>query len=691
MQEGLGSAVVMMSEASSNNLANENIEKIRQLCRASERRLPFRDVNDVSAAFARETEFLPPSMQWFAEQIETLIVTSEKTDIHVADIRRTAQVFALEAAIEKPGSNWESTLISIASCTPGDKHLLSFDHSAWERAIDIGRALAFLKIFPHPNARVEAVAAAGRRLHSQGFRLSVGENSYTFEEGEIERATARVRSIFAEFGSVNCLINLFGTLRKAYPYDFEMYLPGRISGMGLGIRDASIPFGFAINLAVAAPIPRSAPAEPHRKWKEALELTRDIVAALNVESFSGFAHMGTSTLYAESALRELAMFDHLFGLRQWRLSFTQKFLTDFFASDHEDVFKSKLGWTPADVVALCGAVRVFANSDPKVITIDALRQSGIRKDLLDLMSPHFVHAQNTVNVHYLSPFSATKADLMFKPLIQLGPNHLLFPATSLMGPAFYEATMGALRKFISGPAVDKLQGDGTERVVVGLFWRSNFNPTIAGKKYIDASGEGECDLVFESDTDILLVECKAKALTRGAMAGVQGDALLDFAGGMFAAQTQALRHERILRSVGYIKFTDGSRLEMRGRRITRLSVTLLDQGALQDKMTWAKMFGAMLGASFQATPGYLKSGQVKKLNRILNDLRSEVGKLDAVGQHVNSQRLNAASLNVGQLEVLLDGVADLEQFRKRIAQPVTMMTLNPLLEYHYLHQKGIAP
>jgi len=175
------------------------------------------------------------------------------------------------------------------------------------------------------------------------------------------------------------------------------------------------------------------------------------------------------------------------------------------------------------------------------------------------------------------------------------------------------------------------------------------------------------------------------------MAGVQGDALLDFAGGMFAAQTQALRHERILRSVGYIKFTDGSRLEMRGRRITRLSVTLLDQGALQDKMTWAKMFGAMLGASFQATPGYLKSGQVKKLNRILNDLRSEVGKLDAVGQHVNSQRLNAASLNVGQLEVLLDGVADLEQFRKRIAQPVTMMTLNPLLEYHYLHQKGIAP
>jgi hypothetical protein len=160
---------------------------------------------------------------------------------------------------------------------------------------------------------------------------------------------------------------------------------------------------------------------------------------------------------------------------------------------------------------------------------------------------------------------------------------------------------------------------------------------------------------------------------------------------MFAAQAQALRHERILRSIGHIEFIDGSRLEMRDRRITRLNVTLLDHGALQDKMTLANMFGALLGASFKTTPGYAKSGQVEKLDKTLNDLRSEVEKLQAAGQHVNEQRLNAASLNVGHLEVVLDGVANLQQFRNRVAQPTTMMTLNPLLEYHYLHRKGIAP
>ena len=71
--------------------------------------------------------------------------------------------------------------------------------------------------------------------------------------------------------------------------------------------------------------------------------------------------------------------------------------------------------------------------------------------------------------------------------------------------------------------------------------------------------------------------------------------------------------------------------------------------------------------------------------------RRKSGGSEAVGQPINAQRLNAASLNVGQLEVILDGVANLEQFRNRVAQPTTMMTLNPLLEYHYLHQNGIAP
>jgi hypothetical protein len=466
-----------------------------------------------------------------------------------------------------------------------------------------------------------------------------------------------------------------------------MYLPGRQYGAGLGIREASIPFGFLINLAAGVPFPRSSPTDAISKWKEAIELSHDVVSAMNVEPYSGFAHIGTPTLRLEAALRELALFDHLFQLRQWRLSLTPQFLLEFFAGNHGEVFKERLGWTPPDVANLCRATMHFASPDPNLITVSALRQAGVEQALLDRMLPHFAHADGTVNALYTSPYAAQKADLMFKPFIRFGPNYLLLPAASLMGPAFYEATMFALRQHVSKDAIDALQGNGTERVILSLFRRSGFEPTFIAQKYdLGANGAGDCDLVFESDGDILLVECKAKALTRGSMAGIQGDALLDFAGGVFAAQTQALRHERILRTQGAITFLDGSRLEWKGRRITRLSITLLDHGALQDRMTFRNLLVGLLGAAFQASPGYGKTEQVQKFNVVLDKLRFEVAVLDRIGQSVPALVFNAASLNVGLLEVILNGAADLEQFRKCISTPLTAMTLNPSYEYHHLRE-----
>jgi hypothetical protein len=46
--------------------------------------------------------------------------------------------------------------------------------------------------------------------------------------------------------------------------------------------------------------------------------------------------------------------------------------------------------------------------------------------------------------------------------------------------------------------------------------------------------------VFEDDENILLIECKGKALTRSTMSADPGAALLDYASGVVASQVQAL-------------------------------------------------------------------------------------------------------------------------------------------------------
>jgi hypothetical protein len=412
---------------------------------------------------------------------------------------------------------------------------------------------------------------------------------------------------------------------------------------------------------------------------------------MNLEPFSGFAFVNAAPKHVESALREMALFDHLFALRQWRLPFTQTFLTEFFSSDHDEVFKTILGWTPRDAAALSRAVEYFATRDPNVITVGVLRQGGMAKGLLSRMLPHFVHGIGTANVEYNSPLAAEKVNLMFKPLVQVTPQHYLLSAASMLGPAFYEAVIGALRPHISPDAVSGLQGNGMERVVGALLSRSNLPVTLTAEEYdLGAGSRGECDFVLESDQHIFFVECKAKALTRGTMAGAPGDALLDFAGGVFASQVQALRHERVLRERGEIKFKSGARLVWADRRITRLSVTLLEHGALQDRMVFAQMYPSLRGAQISVHGTYTKKKQIADFNKILSDMTSETTQLEALGQNLQMQRLGAASISVGQLDIFLDGIKDLEHLRKRVALPVTHMTLNPLLEFHYLKRPGIA-
>ncbi|MHB8887002.1 MAG: hypothetical protein ACYC5H_18315 [Methylovirgula sp.] len=421
----------------------------------------------------------------------------------------------------------------------------------------------------------------------------------------------------------------------------------------------------------------SGSADAASRWRNALELARDVVATLNVEPYFAMSYFNTPTLRLEPILRELALFDHLFVLRQWRPAFTRFFLSNFFESPHDAILTARLGWGLSDLHAFVGALEYFSGSDPNVINVAGLSRGGISRQTLLRMLPFFAHAQDSVNVDYLSPLSADRANLMFRPLMRFGPEHLLLPADSLVGPAIYEAAMAALRDLISRDAANDLTGAGAERVTAALFARSSLHSTHTSAEYrVGTDDEGECDLVYESDKTILFVECKAKPLTRGAMAGVSGDALLDFAGGMFSAQKQALTHERMLRANGRITFEDGTSLDLNKRKIFRLSVTLLDHGALQDRMMLVNLYGALAQAQVSASPRYGKAKQVKDFNKALDNLRREIELLEGLGVPAQNQPLNTASFSVGQLDVLLDAPTDLDVFCQRITRQITFATRN---------------
>ena len=531
-------------------------------------------------------------------------------------------------------------------------------------------------------------------MTDRGYTLSVRGGAYHFDETELYRASSEIRDAFTKLGSISILSNIFRIIRCNNCSAFDMYLPVR--NYDVLRKTPSIPYGYLFHLAVGVPAEPSLGEDEVLQstqiWSNAIALAQDVVSSLNIETYSAYTLLGTKPRRLESALREIALHDHLFCLvQQWPLSLAPTVLSAFFGSTHNDKMLSQFGWTPSDAVKLYLAVKTLANDDPQAFTSAGLAKHGLSRWKFKKMKNFFCHSPDVANSEYISPLAAQKANVMFKPLLDIGHDRYLVPSASLAGPAFYEATVTALRCLVSSKEVEKLQGNGTERVVSALLKEACFNVIVRGAIYRTGDSEdGECDFVVESDSDILFIECKAKALTRGSMAGVPGDALLDFAGGMLAAQAQALRHERILRKFGRIQFTEGTPdVVWRDRNITRMSVTLLEHGAIQDRMLLFNLYEALLNTQVNVSDGYSKAKQVSKLQDSLSKMREEAHALEGLGVSLNEQSM-ASSLSVGALSVMLDGALDLAHFVKRVSVRSTCMTYNPVFEFKQHLEQGLV-
>lgn len=539
------------------------------------------------------------------------------------------------------------------------------------------------------NQRQVAVDSAIKRLQDNRFDFLVTDTGVNRNSPAIEDVTSAISDRFGRLGLYDVLNNLCRVARGIEVYDFDQYLFSR--RYGFVERSPSIPFGFLFNLAVRAPDRLCTSNDPSKDWRESVEMARDIVASIDVEPYTQYWMVNNSPQQMNGLLEELGLYDHFFGLRQWSIYVTPLLLRSFFGTSHDEKFKAQVGWSVSDAVRLCEALIRTIRTDPARLRRVDLLSTGLSTATLDLLLRSFVHPIDQVNRTYVSPLAAKSADLMFRPLIAGVGDTFIAPAASTVGPAFYEVIAAAARATLTPAEVAELVGAGTERAISALLRQCGLKPTFEGAKYNEgkAADAGECDLVLEDENNILLIECKGKPLTRATMAGEQMAALLDYSGGIIASQYQALQHERILNDKGEILFDDGRRLKRNGRRVTRLSVTLLDHGSLQDRFLFINLVEPLIRSKIAAHPKHPNYKRYRQLNGDLDRLRSEMEAAERRTGNMWEELLGAASLSFGQLATLLIGVNNLAALVERIRKPASFGTMNPLLEHHYLRKQGI--
>jgi hypothetical protein len=680
----------------------EDIQTLERLFDETVAEHPIADEAQANAVLS-----LYPSLQQASDRLFNLIVVVENTSRTRGLVLELENHFFLANVINDSTRPISEALSNLAACIPGvvqpdgrqiesrplqqgdrpppnvPAYIKSFDYKeAWKEALLIARANSVLGHFPASNARTKAVAAAATRMKQHGYMFTIDRGAFQMTRVEIEKIVADIQNSLRQLGCVDALGQITQLAMSTYNYAYEQILFGQRYASGLGDRPPTIPIGLLFNIAVKLPVRAHSSGDRPAAWNRAVSLARDFVAMLDLEAYTHFAFLGTDASLLEAKLRQLAHYDHCFALRQWHLGFTSEFLTTFFGPDLGLDMKQKLGWDVNDAAHLARILASCATPYPKIIPVDMLVLGGIDRALVYSMLPYFAHKECDANKNYLSPFDAAGADFIFKPTIQFSGQILILPPASVIGPALFEATFVAVKRIAPDLTITKLRGDGTERLARHVFAKRGFRPSFENAIYdLGPAKSGECDLVFEDEENILLVECKAKALTRGAMTGGQGDALLDFAGGLFESQSQALRHERMLRSFGAIPFLDGRRLEFCNRHITRLTVTLADHGTLQNRWMLNTVHRALLSVGVSCSPDHPRKRQVDKFNENLQKFQEETRLLVAIGHDIRAHALNAASASVPQLDIVLNGARSLGGVRERLALPTNFSTFNVLLEH----------
>jgi hypothetical protein len=221
-----------------------------------------------------------------------------------------------------------------------------------------------------------------------------------------------------------------------------------------------------------------------------------------------------------------------------------------------------------------------------------------------------------LNRGYLTPLDTSRRNAPYFPIYEIAEGLYVLPPRAIVGRALFERVFSVLRE-ARVRDVENLMGKALELLTVDAVALTNGRTTAEGKKYKrDGQKKGESppeiDVANETDSRLYLFECKSKALTNAARGGNSLNALLDFAKAFLHPLIQANGHEIQLRSGG-IEFLDGGGIDLAGREVDRIAVSMTDHGSMQDRTFLRAIVSSLWGVRLTAQDPALRA-QVDEFN-----------------------------------------------------------------------------
>lgn len=319
-------------------------------------------------------------------------------------------------------------------------------------------------------------------------------------------------------------------------------------------------------------------------------------------------------------------------------------------------------------------------------------------EVKSLLQDALAHSPEGANFRYTRPTEIPDeslprteragADFAERPLLLLGDDRYLILSHSACSPAFIESLLTKLR----GAGIDSDVGYAVEEFLRSELCSRSID--VKSGNYSVGKMNGQCDIVIETDKRIVFIEVKKKSLTRAARCGFDVSVLTDMVYSMLHATLQSGWHELYLRTHQRLTLEtpDGKQIvELKGREVERMAISLADYGGLQDRLVIKEVLRSQLLTQYGSnSPEFAEN--IAKVNRKVDELKHLNEELYiSQGRPEKWQPFFACwFLSVPQFLLLLDDIKDAEGFAQELQRTRSFTLGSHDFSYEYCHAKRMG-
>ncbi|MFY9641300.1 MAG: hypothetical protein WBQ49_06870 [Rhodomicrobium sp.] len=553
------------------------------------------------------------------------------------------------------------------------------DEDAWNEAIAASRRVRHFSgsdLYPLDLlARPRAVAAAVQRLEARGYHILLTARGVGVDGTVLAAICADIEERVRNLGGrrvIDAIFKWFEVNRRTYEGSL---LYGRRIGRPRHVREPSIPWHFLYNIAWKHYGVTPISTNPARDIDELAGLARDMAASFDVEVYDQFDGMSIGPANFHQAFSDRIVYDELFAFQQWQPRMGARVLSSWL--DHLAATGCVLPLaSPQEWSAIGKSLVAGSQLTALTITYPSEHAGGaITPSKADILFDALAVPIEELNRGYATPLDTAKRNSPYFPLYKIADELCALPPRGMASRAIFERIYTLLRNACNSKREEKelerQMGAALERMTIEAVSLTGNAPAYAGLKYRTPNQRKkeapfELDVADVTPKHLSLLECKKKALTNNARAGNVLSAAVDLAQAFLMPLVQMLRHEGELRGSG-ITFLNGQALQLDGRDIQHIAITMTDHGSMQDRMFLrAILTGLSLTGARLTALDPKDQADADKVNAQLKSVADGIASLagqtsDNFAKFVNRYTLSTWWLSIDQLYFLCERASDLQE------------------------------